>query len=253
MVDQVNELFGKVAIVSGSARNIGRATAIELAKAGASLVVNARESKDLCEEVVTEIEAAGGKAISCLGDISDPEAVQNIVDDTVGAFGGVDILVNNAAVRSNIPFLEIDQDEWTRIAGTCLQGTLNLSRACIPLMIERGGGAIVSLAGLSSYKGSAGRSHVMATKDGLMGLTRGIAIEFGEKNIRANAAVVGRFDTVRSANALQSGFTTEPDIPLGRMGVAQDMADVIRFLVGPGSSYISGQTIHVNGAAYCPH
>ena len=253
MVDQVNELVGKVAIVSGSARNIGRATAIELAKAGASLVVNARESKDLCDEVVAEIEAAGGKAITCLGDISDPEAVENIVDDTVAAFGGVDILVNNAAVRSNIPFLEIDQDEWTRIAGTCLQGTLNLSRACIPLMIERGGGAIVSLAGLSSYKGSAGRSHVMATKDGLMGLTRGIAIEFGEKNIRANAAVVGRFDTVRSANALQSGFTTEPDIPLGRMGVAQDMADVIRFLVGPGSSYISGQTIHVNGAAYCPH
>ena len=253
MVDQVNELVGKVAIVSGSARNIGRATAIELAKAGASLVVNARESKDLCDEVVAEIEAAGGKAITCLGDISDPEAVQNIVDDTVAAFGGVDILVNNAAVRSNIPFLEIDQDEWTRIAGTCLQGTLNLSRACIPLMIERGGGAIVSLAGLSSYKGSAGRSHVMATKYGLMGLTRGIAIEFGEKNIRANAAVVGRFDTVRSANALQSGFTTEPDIPLGRMGVAQDMANVIRFLVGPGSSYISGQTIHVNGAAYCPH
>ena len=253
MVDQVNELVGKVAIVSGSARNIGRATAIELAKAGASLVVNARESKNLCDEVVAEIEAAGGKAITCLGDISDPEAVQNIVDDTISAFGGVDILVNNAAVRSNIPFLEIDQDEWTRIAGTCLQGTLNLSRACIPLMIERGGGAIVSLAGLSSYKGSAGRSHVMATKDGLMGLTRGIAIEFGEKNIRANAAVVGRFDTVRSANALQSGFTTEPDIPLGRMGVAQDMADVIRFLVGPGSSYISGQTIHVNGAAYCPH
>ena len=253
MVDQVNELVGKVAIVSGSARNIGRATAIELAKAGASLVVNARESKDLCDEVVAEIEAAGGKAITCLGDISDPEAVQNIVDETISAFGGVDILVNNAAVRSNIPFLEIDQDEWTRIAGTCLQGTLNLSRACIPLMIERGGGAIVSLAGLSSYKGSAGRSHVMATKDGLMGLTRGIAIEFGEKNIRANAAVVGRFDTVRSANALQSGFTTEPDIPLGRMGVAQDMANVIRFLVGPGSSYISGQTIHVNGAAYCPH
>ena len=253
MVDQVNELVGKVAIVSGSARNIGRATAIELAKAGASLVVNARESKDLCEEVVKEIEVAGGKAISCLGDISDPEAVQNMVDDAVAAFGGIDILINNAAVRSNIPFLEIDQDEWVRIAGTCLQGTLNLSRACIPLMIERGGGAIVSLAGLSSYKGSAGRSHVMATKDGLMGLTRGIAIEFGEKNIRANAAVVGRFDTVRSANALQSGFTTEPDIPLGRMGVAQDMADVIRFLVGPGSSYISGQTIHVNGAAYCPH
>ncbi|MBK18293.1 MAG: short-chain dehydrogenase [Rhodospirillaceae bacterium] len=253
MVDLVNELEGKVAIVSGSARNIGRATAVELAKAGASLVVNARESKDLCDEVVAEIEGAGGKAIAYLADITDADAVRSMVDAAVEAFGGIDILVNNAAVRSNIPFLEIDQAEWARIAATCLQGTLNLSRTCIPYMIERGGGAIVSLAGLSSYKGSAGRSHVMATKDGLMGLTRGLAIEFGEKNIRANAAVVGRFDTVRSANAPQSGYTTEPDIPLGRMGVSQDMADVIRFLVGPGSSYISGQTIHVNGAAYCPH
>ena len=99
MVDQVNELVGKVAIVSGSARNIGRATAIELAKAGASLVVNARESKDLCDEVVKEIEAAGGKAICCLGDISDPGAVQNIIDDTIAAFGGVDILASSRFVR----------------------------------------------------------------------------------------------------------------------------------------------------------
>ncbi len=87
----------------------------------------------------------------------------------------------------------------------------------------------------------------------MWGLQRGLAIELGAKNIRANAAVVGRFDPGRSANAPQSGYTTEPDIPLGRMGVPQDMADLIRFLVGPGASYISGQTIHVNGAAYCPH
>lgn len=253
MVDLVNELEGKVAIVSGSARNIGRATAIELAKAGAAMVVNARESKDLCAEVVAEIEGAGGRAITALGDISDEAAAKSIIDAAIEAFGGVDILVNNAAVRSNIPFLEIDNAEWERVRGTCVQGTLNLSRGCIPSMIERGGGAIVSLAGLSSYQGSAGRSHVMATKDALMGMTRGIAIEFGPQNIRANAAVVGRFDTVRSGNAPKPGFTSEPDIPLGRMGVPQDMADLIRFLVGPASSYISGQTIHCNGAAYCPH
>ena len=253
MVDLVNELNGKVAIVSGSSRNIGRATAIELAKGGASLVINARKSVNLCDEVVAEIGNMGGKAIAVVADISDANSVKKLVAKTVAKFGKVDILVNNAAVRSNIPFLEIDQTEWVRIAGTCLQGTLNLSRACIPHMIKEGGGAIVSLAGLSSYKGSPGRSHVMATKDGLMGLTRGIAIEFGEHNIRANAAVVGRFDTLRSANAPQSGYKTEPEIPLGRKGRPQDIADLIRFLVGPGASYISGQTIHVNGAAYCPH
>ena len=168
MVDLVNELNGKVAIVSGSSRNIGRATAIELAKGGASLVINARKSVNLCDEVVAEIGKLGGKAIAVVADISDANSVKKLVAKTVAKFGKVDILVNNAAVRSNIPFLEIDQTEWVRIAGTCLQGTLNLSRACIPHMIKEGGGAIVSLAGLSSYKGSPGRPHVMATKDGLI-------------------------------------------------------------------------------------
>ena len=253
MVDLINELSGKVAIVTGSARNIGRATAIELARAGASVIVNSRSSENLCHEVKTEIEDNGGSAAIAMGNIGDPEAAASIVETAVGAFGTVDILVNNAAVRSNLPLSEVDTIEWDRIAETCVKGSFNLSKLCIPLMIKRGGGAIVSLAGMSSYKGNAGRSHVMAAKEALMGLTRGLAIEFGPVNIRANTAVVGRFDTLRSANAPTHGFTQEPDIPLGRMGTPQDMANLIRFLVGPGSTYLSGQTIHLNGAALCPH
>ena len=253
MVDLVNELAGKVAVVTGSARNIGRATVTELARAGASVVVHAREARDLCDEVVAEITAAGGKAVACTGDIRDAEAARGLIDAAVEAFGGMDILVNNAAQRSNLPFTEIDDESWDRIMGTTIQGSFNTCRAAVPHMIERGGGAIISVGGMSAYRGAARRAHVMTAKDGLGGLTRGLALDLGQYGIRANMVVVGKFDTVRSANAPESSNPPDLKIPMGRMGVPQDMANLIRFLVGPGASYISGQTIHCNGAAYVPH
>ena len=253
MVDLVNELEGRVAIVTGSARNIGRATAMELARAGAALVINARESIGLCEEVAHSIEANGGRAIPVVADITDAEAVDAMVAEAVKAFGGVDILVNNAAVRANVPFVDLDDETWQRAFDTSVRGSFNTSRACVPHMIQRGGGSVIAVAGLSTYKGAPGRSHVMAAKDGLIGLTRGLAVDLGPQNIRANTVVVGVFDTERNANAPASSHPPDVKIPLGRKGVPQDMADLIRFLVGPGAAYISGQTIHCNGASHCPH
>lgn len=253
MVDLVNELEGRVAIVTGSARNIGRATAMELAHAGASLVINARESKTLCEEVAHAIEATGGRAIPVVADITDRDAVEGMVAEAVKAFGGVDILVNNAAVRANVGFVDLDQETWQRSINTSVQGAFNTCKACVPHMLERGGGSVISVAGMASHQGVAKRAHVMAAKDGLIGLTRGLAIDLGPQNIRANVVVVGVFDTERGANAPVSGHAPDVGIPIGRKGVPQDMADLIRFLAGPGATYISGQTIHCNGAAYCPH
>lgn len=253
MVDLVNELAGKVAIVTGSARNIGRATVKELAHAGAAVVVHARESKALCDEVVAEIVADGGRAIAHTADIRDSNAVAGLVGATVEAFGGLDILVNNAAMRSNLAFTEIDDESWDRIIGTTIQGAFNTCRAAVPHMIERGGGAIVSVGGMAAHQGTARRAHVMAAKAGLGGLTRGLALDLGQYGIRANTVVVGVFDTVRGANAPESSHPADLKIPLGRLGAPQDMADLIRFIVGPGASYISGQTIHCNGAAYLPH
>ena len=201
MVDLVNELEGQVAIVTGSARNIGRATAMELARAGASLVINARESKELCEEVAHAIEANGGRAIPVVADITDRDAVDGMVAEAVKAFGGVDILVNNAAVRANVGFVDLDEETWLRAFNTSMQGSFNMSKACVPYMIERGGGSVIAVGGLSAYKGAPGRSHVMAAKDGLIGLTRGLAMDLGPHNIRANTVVVGVFDTERNANA----------------------------------------------------
>ncbi len=253
MVDLVNELAGKVAIVTGSARNIGRATALELARGGAALVINARQSKDLCQDVADEIVAGGGRALPIVADITDAGAVERMVAAAVAEFGGIDIVVNNAAIRGRKPFVDLDVQSWDVAMGAAFNGAFLVTKACVPHIIARGGGSIIGLGGLNSYRGQPGRAHGMAAKAGLAGLIRGLAFDLGKHGIRSNFVVVGTFDTELAGSS--SSKTEPPDasgIPLGRMGVPQDMADLIRFLVGPGASYISGQTIHVNGAEHCP-
>lgn len=252
MVDLVNELEGKVAIVTGSARNIGRATAEELARAGAAVVVNALQARDLCEEVAAGIVAAGGRAIPVMADVTDPAAVRAMAEVAVKEFGGIDILVCNAANRSNLPFEELDWETWKATIDISIHGAFHLAKAVVPSMKARGGGAIVGVGGMSSTRGTPGRSHVMAAKMGLNAFMRGLALDLAKHNIRANQVVVGSYDTVRANNPSSSpvpaGAAT--NIPLGRKGVPQDLADLIRFMVGPGASYISGQTVHSNGGAY---
>lgn len=254
MVDLINELAGKVAIVTGSARNIGRVTALELAHAGAAVVINARTSGDLCEEVAHEITAAGGRALPFVADITDADAVARMVDATRAEFGGVDILINNAAVRSRVPFVELDDETWELTLGATFQGAYRMCKACVPDMIERGGGAIIGVGGIGSYAGQTERTHGMASKAGLGALMRGLAIDLGKHNIRANFVIVGHYDTVLegSGSAKAANDMDMSTIPLGRFGTPQDMADLIRFLVGPGGSYISAQTIHSNGGSLSP-
>lgn len=253
MVDAVNELAGKVAIVTGSARNIGRATAVELARAGAALVINARQSRGLCEEVAQEIIDMGGRALPYVADVTDSGAVNDMVTATIAEFGSIDILVNNAATRNTAPFEEMDLEIWNNALGVALHGAFLMSRACVSEMIRRGGGAIIGVGGMSSHRGTPGRSHIMVSKSGLAALMRGLALDLGKYAIRANSVIVGSFDTEREgSSSVVPTFDRDLDIPLGRKGVPQDLANLIRFLVGPGGSYISGQTIHCNGAAYCP-
>jgi 3-oxoacyl-[acyl-carrier protein] reductase len=253
MVELGQELAGKVAIVTGSARNIGRATALELARAGAALLINARVSGDLCEEVAHEIESAGGRALPFVADITDADAVERMVAAAKSKFGGVDILVNNAAGRTRKPFIELDLDTWHHVFGAAVEGAFHMTKACVPSMIERQGGAIIGVGGLNAYRGRSGGSHSMAAKGGLGGLTRGLAFDLGKYDIRSNFVVVGTFDTDLAGSSTSKTAAPEiSGIPLGRLGVPQDMADLIRFLVGPNATYITGQTIHVNGGAHCP-
>lgn len=252
MVDLVNELEGKVAIVTGSARNIGRATAEELARAGAALVINAVQAKDLCEQVAEGIRALGGRAIPVIADVRDPQAVQAMADAAVKEFGGIDIVVHNAAVRSNTKLEDMDFETFRRSVETSIHGCFHLAKAVLPSMRERRDGSFIGVGGLNSTRGAPGRAHTMTAKAGLGAFIRGLAYDMAPYGVRANQVVVGTYDTERANNpssAAEPLMRARPDIPLGRKGGPQDLANLIRFLVGPGGDYISGQTIHSNGGA----
>lgn len=253
-IDRNRELDGKVAVITGSARNIGRSMAEELARAGAAVVINAVSAKDLCEEVAHEIVQAGGKAIPVLADITKADDVERLTAETVKAFGGIDILVNNAAVRTRKHFTEMTFEDWERLRDVALDGGFRMSMACVPHIIRRGGGSVVGIHGMTSYSGGKQGAHKAAVKCGMAGMIRGMARDLGEHNITCNVAVVGRIDTDRAHGSGDAReWNKDVSIPLGHKGSPQDMADLVRFLVGPFARYISGQTIHVNGAALMPH
>lgn len=239
------ELAGKVALVTGAAKNIGRATALALAAGGAKVAVNTRASKAEAEQVVAEIRAAGGDAEVYIADIADPAAVKAMVDGIARRFGGVDFLVLNASVRTERPFLELDYGEWRVPLAITLDGAFHLAQACLPHMVKAGGGAIVTLGGMMSLSGAKRRVHGSVAKHGLIGFTRGIAREFGEHNIRANCIAPGQMNTTRAAGRSARGG--DELVPLQRKGEAEEIASVVRFLCGPGASYLNGQTIQVNG------
>ena len=242
---------GKVALVTGAGKNIGRTIALDLAARGASVVINGRHDRAAVDDVVAEINATGGQAIGCLADVSDEAATRSMIQDTVAAFGGIDILVSNAGLRRQTPFLEMSFAEWREILSVALDGAFILARAGVPAMLNRGGGAIVALSGISTHVGTPNRCHVSASKAGLEGLMRALAIELAPHGITCNTVAPGAVDTVRgaSAGALPKNLG-DSGIPLGRKAAVTEISAAVRFLAGPDGRYITGQTLHVNGGAF---
>ena len=242
---------GKVALVTGSGRNIGRTIALDMAARGASVVVNGRADRAAVDDVVARIEAAGGQAIGCLSDVSDEAQTRAMVAAAVAAFGGIDIVVSNAGLRRQTPFLEMSLAEWREILSVALDGAFILCRTAVPHMLGRGGGAIVALSGISTHIGTPNRCHVSASKAGLEGLMRALAMELAPHGITCNTVAPGAVDTVRGAAAGAMPQTmTDRGIPLGRKAAMQEISAAVRFLAGPEGRYITGQTLHVNGGAF---
>ena len=239
------ELAGKVALVTGASRNIGRAIALSLAAGGAAVAVNTRASKEDAAKVVQEICAAGGQAEVFIADIADAGAVKAMAADILERFGRIDILVLNASVRSEKPFLELSYEEWRKPLGITLDGAFFCAQACLPSMLENGGGAIVTLGGMQSLSGAKHRVNGSVAKHGLVGMTRALAREFGDRGIRANCIAPGTMNTTRAPGRAPRPAPT--NIPLGHYGEADEIASVARFLAGPGASFLTGQTIQVNG------
>jgi 3-oxoacyl-[acyl-carrier protein] reductase len=242
---------GKVALVTGAGKNIGRTIALDLASRGASVVINGRSDQSAVDGVVAEIEAAGGQAIGCLADVSHPEPTRAMIDTAVAAFGGIDILVSNAGLRRQTPFLEMSFAEWREIISVALDGAFILARAAVPHMLGRGGGAIVALSGISTHIGTPNRCHVSASKAGLEGLMRALAVELAPHSITCNTVAPGAVNTVRGASAgTRPNTLTDGAVPLGRKAAMEEIAAAVRFLAGPDGRYITGQTLHVNGGAF---
>jgi 3-oxoacyl-[acyl-carrier protein] reductase len=248
---EAQALAGKVAIVTGAGKNIGKAIAEALAEDGAVVIVNGRGDRAIIEETAKEIRAAGGRAMPFLADISNPDQVAAMVDAAVKEFGGVDICVNNAGLRRQTPFLQMNLEEWHEILSVALDGAFILAKATAPEMVKRGGGSIIGLSGISHHAGASGRVHVNASKAGLEGFIRGLAIELAPHGITANCVAPGSIDTVRGASAGgPHGRALSREIPAGRQGKPEEIAAMVRFLAGPEGRYITGQIIHVNGGMF---
>ena len=242
-------LEGKVAIVTGGVRRLGKGMALAFARDGASVVINARSSREEAEKAAAEVEAVGAKAMVYIADVTDEAAVNKMVDATVAKFGRVDILVNNAANRAEAPFLQMTYKQWRDILGVILDGAFLCSRAALPHMVKNKFGRIINMGGVSSHLGAPGRAHVGAGKAGIVGFTRGLASEFAPHGVTVNCIVPGRIGGQRSATSGQ-GIGHNP--PVGREGTFEDVSSLVRLLCQPDNGYITGQTIHVSGGLFMP-
>jgi 3-oxoacyl-[acyl-carrier protein] reductase len=245
------QFSGKIALVTGAGKNIGKAIALDLAREGASVVVNGRSDRALVDATVAEINHAGGQAIGALADVTKPEEVASMVDAAVASFGGIDIVVSNAGLRRQTSFLEMSFTEWREIVSVALDGAFVLMKAAVPHMIPRGGGSLVSLSGISTHVGTPNRCHVSASKAGLEGLMRALAVELAPHQITANCVAPGAVETVRGPTAgVAPSNLAERGIPLGRRAAVSEISAAVRFLAGPDGRYITGQVLHVNGGVF---
>ena len=246
-----SELAGKVALVTGGARNIGRAISLALAAGGAAVMVNARSSREEAQQTLALIKSDGGRGALHLADITDPGAVAAMVAATIGEFGRLDMLVNNAAVRAETPFAEMTLEQWRGVLSTVLDGSFLCAQACLPHMTRAGGGSIVNIGGLTAHKGAAGRAHVVTAKAGLVGMTRALALDLAPQSITVNCVVPGTIETLRGLPGAPERPAHRQSLPpVGRRGKPDEVAAAVRFLCGPGARYITGQTLHVNGGGY---
>jgi 3-oxoacyl-[acyl-carrier protein] reductase len=248
-------LSGRTALITGASRNIGRAIALAYAAEGADLVLNTRANREELEAVAAECRKAGVRVVTALADVSDAAAVEAMVTRGLAELGAIDVLVCNAAIRPHKSVADTSVDEWHHVLGVNLHSAFYLSRAVVPGMKERRRGSIIALGGLSSLTGRANTAAVTTAKTGLLGLVRALAAELGPFGVRANMVMPGFIDTERRYAEWYPEFKQAPpgsaeqlkQIPLGRLGRPEDIADACVFLASDASAYVTGDTIRVMG------
>jgi 3-oxoacyl-[acyl-carrier protein] reductase len=240
-----NELAGRVAVVTGGNRGIGRSIAGQLAAAGARVAVVARDA-GRATAAAAELEGSGHAGYAC--DVADAAAVDALVKQVESEFGSLDILVNNAGVTSDNLLMRMTEAEWDRVLDTNLKGAFQLIRAATRGMMRRRNGRIINITSVVGVTGNKGQANYAASKAGLIGLTKSVAKELASRNILCNAVAPGYIETEMTAELGEQVKTAlMGQIPMGRLGSGDDIASVVRFLAGPGAAYITGQVIVVDG------
>lgn len=237
----------RTALITGSGRNIGRAIALHLAKGGFNVVLNGSRDRAACDNVAAEAEALGAKTLVAMGDVGDREAASAIANAAVEAFGSVDVLINNAAVRPDGAFLEVSQEDWDYVMNVNLGGAFWLSRACLPGMIEKGWGRIVNFSGMNAHQGYAGKAAVTVSKYAAWGLTKSLSKEFGRNGVTVNIISPGTILGEEAGFSEATYAALLKDNPAGRLGVPDDIASAVDLLVSDEGGFINGQFLQING------
>ena len=239
---------GKVAIVTGASRGIGRAVAVRLGSGGARVVVNYHRNQDAAEQTAQAIRQAGGEALIVQGDVALPETAEALTKGALDAFGRIDILVNNAGITRDTLILRMTVDDWDAVQQTNLKGTFLVTKAVLRPMIRQRGGRIVNLSSISGRMGNAGQANYATTKAGLLGFTRSVAREVASRGITVNAVSPGYIETdIWNDVPEQARAKLLELIPLGAAGRPEDIAEAVAFFASDAAAYITGQVLNVDG------
>lgn len=243
-------LHGQVALVTGAGRNIGSAIAMSLAQAGATVVVNVRSNLAEGQAVVDAIGAAGGQAMLYAADVTQRAQVDAMLAQITQAYGRLDILINNAAVRNETAFEDLSYADWRLALDVCLDGAFHCTQSALPLLKASSNASVINIGGLTAHTGASHRMHVVTAKAGLVGMTRALAHELSPQGVTVNCVAPGMMDTVRKTDAGTPLHHARNSTLVGRRGLPADIAAAVLWLAGPGGRFVTGQVIHLNGGTY---